>query len=132
MGKTVNTQLLDTNVLVRFLVRDNEPQYQQAKRWFEQAEHGEKKIVVLSLVAAEACFVLESFYKKSRTDISEAMIVFLSQRWLQVPERTELLTLWKDYTIGFHFVDSYLLAFTRAGETSVLSFDERLKRKQKT
>jgi predicted nucleic acid-binding protein len=126
MGKPIGIKLLDTNALLQFLVRDNEQQYRQASEWFQQAEHGTMKIVVLSIVIAEACFVLESFYKKSRKDIAEKMMVFVSQRWLQIPERVALATLWRDYEHGLHFVDSFLRAWVRHTGANMLTFDKRL------
>lgn len=121
--------LLDTNVLLRYLVRDNQTQYQQAEEWFGAAGKGQIDIIVPIIIIAEACFVLESVYRKSRPDIAEAMEVFLSQRWLKVPDRKILLDLWNDYRSGLHFVDSYLLSSARAQDISVLTFDEKLKRK---
>jgi predicted nucleic-acid-binding protein len=132
MGSSV-TCILDTNVLVRFLVGDNKSQQQQATKWFSQAESGKIDIIVKPIVVAEACFVLESFYKISRKDISESMIVFLSQRWLKVENRDQLLTLWPWYLKKIHFVDSFLLAWREVEaeaepgkKVEILSFDKQL------
>ena len=54
-------EILDTNVLLRFLVGDNKQQHQEAERWFKEAEQRKRKIVLVPLVVAETCFVLESF-----------------------------------------------------------------------
>ncbi len=122
--------ILDTNVILRFLVGD-EPEHQKsAKLWFGEAEKGRRRILILPLVVAEAVFVLESFYKKSRAEICEAMEVFLSQRWLIVEEREALLGTFKFYKQGLHFVDSHLLALARTRGGKVLTFDIKLKKKQ--
>lgn len=118
--------VLDTNVLVRFLVGDNTAQKKQAEQWFKEGESGKRKIVVFPIVVAEGSFVLESFYKKQRKDIADAFEIFLSQRWLQVVERDALLSLWQEYRKGLHFVDSFLLAWARCNEGRVLSFDRGL------
>lgn len=120
--------VLDTNVLVRFLVGDNIAQKKQAEQWFKEGESGKRKIVVLPIIVAEASFVLESFYKKQREDIANAFEIFLSQRWLQVMERDALLSLWNEYRNGLHFVDSFLLAWARCNEGHVLTFDQGLLR----
>lgn len=78
---------------------------------------------------AETCFVLESFYKKQRCEISEAFEVFLSQLWLAVEERGIMLSLWDWYKSGLHFVDSYLLSWAKNNNSSILSFDRKLKSK---
>ena len=118
--------VLDINVLVRFLVGDNTTQKKQAEQWFKEGESGKRKIVVLPIVVAEGSFVLESFYKKRREEIANAFEIFLSQRWLQVAERDTLLSLWKWYREGLHFVDSFLLAWARLNAGRVLTFDKEL------
>lgn len=131
MGARVkNVYVLDTNVLIRFLVGDNKEQLKQAARWFRSAEEGEMKITVHSLVVAEACFVLESFYKLPRKDIVLAMQIFLSQRFLNVPERDVLLQIWDHYQNGLHFVDSFLAQLAEQSDKIILTFDKSLLKKQ--
>lgn len=127
MGAKI-TFFLDTNVLLRYLVRDNEKQFEQAKKWFKDVRERKIKIVVSSVVVAEACFVLESFYKQTREKIADAMTVVLSQRWLAVSEREILLGLWGDYKKGRHFVDSYLKSQAEIKKGKILSFDKKLTR----
>lgn len=122
-------QILDTNVLLRFLVGDNEKQQKEAQRWLREAEERKRKIVVAPLVIAETCFVLESFYKKQRIEIAEALEVFLAQRWLEVNQREVLLLLWPWYRKGLHFVDSFLLAWTQVHIGDILTFDRSLSKK---
>lgn len=120
--------ILDTNVLVRFFVGDEKEHQKQAVIWFSEAEKGKRRIVVSVLIVAEAVFVLESFYKQPREDIIQVFEVFLSQRWLEVPEREVLLGLWKWYQKGFHFVDSFLLSWASVSGSKILSFDKPLRR----
>lgn len=122
----VKEEIIDTNVLVRFFVGDNKLQQEQAGNWFSQAQKGIKKLVVKPLVVAEACFVLESFYKKQRDEIAGVFEVFLAQSWLGVEERSILLSLWDWYKKGFHFVDSYLLSLVKNNHYLILSFDKKL------
>ena len=85
--------------------------------------------MVIPLVIAETCFVLESFYKKQRIEIAEAMEIFLAQRWLEVQEREVLLSLWPWYRKELHFVDSFLLAWAQTHTGDILTFDQSLLRK---
>lgn len=119
-------EVVDTNVLIRFLVGDNKPQQKQASNWFLQAEKGERKLIIKVLVVAEACFVLESFYKKEKEEIANAFEVLLSQAWLVVEERNVLVSLWDWYKKGNHFVDSYLLSWVKINNSSILSFNNKL------
>jgi len=122
------SDLLDTNVLLRFLVGDNHKQQEEAKKWFAEGEKGKRKIIVKPLVVAETCFVLESFYKKERNEIADALEIFLSQKWLVVNERDILLGLLPYYRENRHFVDSYLLSYKKINQANILSFDKRLNR----
>ena len=120
------TELVDTNVIARYLVGDIKIQQDQATQWFKEAENGKRQLAVYPLVIAETCFVLESFYQVPRADIAAKMEVFLSQRWLQVKNRPELLGLWPYYLKGYHFVDSYLISAARDQKGSILTFDKKL------
>jgi predicted nucleic-acid-binding protein len=120
------SNLIDTNVILRFLVKDDEKQYLQAQVWFKEAEGGKRKIVVVPIVVAEACFVLESFYKKTRDEISKSFEVFLAQKWLSVDNREILLSLWPFYRKNLHFVDCFLLATASVSGQKILSFDRKL------
>lgn len=119
-------EIVDTNVLVRFFIGDNKLQQKQASNFFSQAQKGKRKLVIKSLVVAETCFVLESFYKKERNEIADVFEVFLAQSWLIVEERDVLLSLWVWYKNGLHFVDSYLLSWVKKNNSSVVSFDKKL------
>jgi predicted nucleic acid-binding protein len=120
--------LLDTNVLIRFLVGDHPDHQHQAEKWFHEAEHGKRSIVIIPLVIAEATFVLESFYKLQRQEISDALEVFINQRWLKVEERNTLRGLWSHYRSGLHFVDSYLLSRAKLFDEAFLTFDKELEK----
>lgn len=125
-AKLSKTYILDTNVLLRFLVGDNQSQQAQAIEWFRQAEKGKIKIVIVPLVIAEACFVLESFYKQNRSDIISSMEVFMSQRWLKVENRDVIKHTWTYYQNNFHFVDSYLLAWQEISQGDILTYDQKV------
>jgi len=119
-------EVVDTNVLLRFFVGDEELQQKQASSLFSQAQKGKRKLVIKSLVVAETCFVLESFYKKQRNEIADVFEVFLAQSWLVIEEREILLKLWFWYKTGLHFVDSYLLSWAKNTTSSIISFDKKL------
>lgn len=123
------SEILDTNVLLRFLVGDNLDQKEQAEKWFAEAQTGKRKIIVVPLIVAETIFVLESFYKQSRKDIASALEIFLSQRWLQVQEREALLAALVFYREGDHFVDAYLRGYSQVKHSTVLSFDKKLRKR---
>ena len=121
------TDLLDTNVILRYLVGDIKIQQEQARQWFAQAQEGKRKIVIKPIVVAEAAFVLESYYKKRRDEITDSFSVLLSQRWLMVEERDALLNMLPVYQSGKHFVDSFLTTSAKLTKAHVLTFDKKLR-----
>ena len=64
---------LDTNVLVRFLVRDNEQQAKVVYRTFKKAETDKEILFVPVLVVLETIWVLESVYEVPSQEILDSI-----------------------------------------------------------
>ena len=60
---------LDTNVLVRFLVKDDAGQAQQVYNLFKQAENHQQRLFVPILVVLETIWVLQAVYGVDDQDI---------------------------------------------------------------
>ena len=55
--------LIDTNIIIRFLVKDNEEQFLISKDIFQQIQQGVLKVEILSEVLMEVLFVMIKVYK---------------------------------------------------------------------
>lgn len=64
---------LDTNVIVRFLVRDDEKQARVVYRRFKQAESDKEPLFVPLVVVLESIWVLQSAYEKSCDEMLDAI-----------------------------------------------------------
>ena len=64
---------VDTNVIVRFLVRDDEKQAAAVYRRLKQAEKNRERLFIPLLVILETIWVLESAYDRSRGEILAAI-----------------------------------------------------------
>lgn len=64
---------IDTNILVRFLVGDDELQAQKVYNIFKNAEANKSELFVPLLVILELVWVLESVYQIKRFDILESI-----------------------------------------------------------
>lgn len=64
---------LDTNVLVRFLVKDDEPQAKKVYTLFKQAETDKNYFYVPLLVVLETIWVLDSVYEIPRKEILDSI-----------------------------------------------------------
>jgi predicted nucleic-acid-binding protein len=64
---------VDTNIIVRFLVRDDEEQAGKAYRRLKQAEADEETLFVPLIFVVETVWVLESAYEKSRSQVLNSL-----------------------------------------------------------
>ena len=64
---------LDTNVIVRFLVRDNEKQARAVYQRFKQAESDREILFVPLVVMLETIWVLQSAYEKSSNEVLDSI-----------------------------------------------------------
>jgi predicted nucleic-acid-binding protein len=95
---------LDTNVLVRYLVRDDQQQFEKARRLIKrEADKGEPVLVGL-LVLLETEWVLRSRYELSKPEIVHAFSTLLDVADLvfeDEPSVERALYSWKDSIADF-------------------------------
>jgi predicted nucleic-acid-binding protein len=118
---------IDTDVLVRFLVRDEERQFTRAQRLLRrEAERGEP-VFVSHLVLLETEWVLRRRYGLSKTEILGAFSGLLESAELQIEEEPSVeraLFLWKDSAA--EFVDCLIgMRHIERGYQATASFDQR-------
>jgi len=122
-------RLVDTNLIVRYLVQDHEKQVKAAEKLFEACDRGQIEIVVLPEVLAECVFVLESFYEQGREDIATALGRFISSPGVAIPDLTTHLEALARYRkTRCHYVDCVIAATAAAEGMSVASFDQDFKK----
>ena len=69
---------LDTNILVRFLVNDDEKQAKAVYSFFKKTESAGESLFIPLAVVLETIWVMESVYDISRNEILEALKALLS------------------------------------------------------
>jgi len=114
---------VDTNVVVRFLTRDDRAQAEIARSLFEAEQIWIAKTVVL-----EIGWVLESFYGYDATAIRDAFSRLLALENVQVEDEPCLLTAMDLMAHGVKFADAVHLAGTPPGCTFV-TFDRSFVRR---
>jgi predicted nucleic-acid-binding protein len=123
MRKPLRT-LPDTNILIRYLTRDDEPLYVRAKEFFDKVKEGNTRAVILESVIAECIYVLIKIYKVPKSKAAENLIDILHYKGIANHDRGELinaLTLFLDRNIDI--VDCILCVKSAAPDTSLFSFD---------
>ena len=118
---------IDTNVLGRFLVRDDEAQYDKARKLIKREVAAGHRVFVNHLVLMETEWVLRSRYALPKNQIIAAISRLLDATDIQFedePTIEEALFLWKDATADF--ADCLIGAKNRRlGCRATASFDVR-------
>ncbi len=81
---------VDTNILVRFLVGDDEQQAKKAYNIFKKAESEKEELFVPLLVVLELIWVLESVYGIARAEILDSIREFLLMPILRFEHKSVL------------------------------------------
>jgi predicted nucleic-acid-binding protein len=118
---------LDTNVLVRFLVRDDEAQFERARRLIKREIGAQEKVLISLLVLLETEWVLRSRYGLQKNQIADTISGLLDATELELedePSIEEALYLWKDSAADF--ADCLIGAHhRRLGCRATATFDAR-------
>jgi predicted nucleic-acid-binding protein len=119
---------IDTNVLVRLLVRDDEGQYAAALRLVAQAAASEQAVLIVLGVLLEAEWVLRSSYKLKKADIADAFAKLLESSDVEFehpPTVEEALYVWAQHQ-NSDFADCLLSArAAHLGRSRFVTFDAR-------
>jgi len=65
--------LIDANIIIRFLVKDNEKHFAISKEIFEQVQLGIEKVEILSEVLMEVLFVMTKVYTIPKNIVIEKL-----------------------------------------------------------
>ena len=118
---------LDTNVLVRFLVRDHEAQFERARRLIKREVGAQEKVLISLLVLLETEWVLRSRYGLATAKIMDAISGLFDATELELedePTIEELLCLWKNSDADF--ADCLIgVRHRRLGCRATATFDAR-------
>lgn len=119
--------LLDTNIIIRFLVGDNEEHLAKSTEYFEQIELGSMEVEILSDVLMEAFFVLTKFYKLPKVEVISDLKTILSFEGVVNKDKVILFeTLSIIENKNLDFVDALICAKCKFQNYEKLSFDKDL------
>ena len=129
MSAQLNRKLVDTNLIVRYLVQDHERHAKAAGRLFAACDRGDVIVVVLPTVLAECVFVLESFYEHPRRNIASALGRLISSPGIELSGvEVHLDALHRYQGTKLHFVDCLIAATAAAEGITVATFDEEFRK----
>jgi len=120
-------RLTDANVILRYLLRDDENLFRKASAVLEKARTGEEKIVIPESVLAECIYVLLKIYKIDRLTIAEKLRVLLYYKGIVNLDKEDLsdaIDLFGQTKLSF--VDCLLIAKSKNNSMPIFTFDEEL------
>ena len=126
MRKPVKS-LPDTNILIRYLTRDDEPLYARAKEFFDKVKEGSMRAIIIESVIAECIYVLTKIYKVPKNKAAGSLIDILRYKGIANQDQKELiraLTLFSERNLDI--VDCILCVKAAGSNTSLFSFDSEL------
>lgn len=120
-------QAIDTNVVVRLIVHDDEEQGRRAEAIFRRALHA-GGIWLAQVVLVETVWVLRSAYGFDRTSISSVLRTLLGTEGVAVEEELHVVSALAAFETGAADFADYLILETacRAQALPLWTFDERL------
>lgn len=121
----MDAPLLDTNVILRLLLRDHPEHSPQAKAFFDEVASGRVKVQITIAVVFEVVFILEKHYQFIRPDILEKTLNLLSLPGLHLRGKTmfeEVCLLWAGKSLSF--IDAYHAVIAkRSAGGKIVTFD---------
>ena len=124
-----STSVVDTNVVLRYLLRDDERLYQRAREFFVRVQNAEEAAYFPDSVIAECTYVLDKLYHLQRDGIATRLLQVVSFRGVDPENRALLqaaLALYQSRNIDF--VDALAVVMARSKGWKLMTFDRPLQR----
>jgi predicted nucleic-acid-binding protein len=116
--------LIDTNVILRYLLNDHNRFSPKAKAFMQDIAEGLKKAELLSVVIVECVYVMEKFYEIPKNEIVDKLSRILNINGIINPAKSDTLdALIKFENSNADIVDC-ILASKSSPQRVVVSFDK--------
>lgn len=121
---------IDTNVLVRVIVRDDLEQARKAERFLNRRCSADRPGFINRIVLCELVWVLESAYRYPRERIALAVRTVLRSLQFEVEDSGQAWLSLLEYQRGADFADSFIGSVNRLfGCASTFTFDRNAARR---
>ncbi|MBT3257850.1 MAG: PIN domain-containing protein [Deltaproteobacteria bacterium] len=126
--------LIDTNVIIRYLVEDPEKvdmKFRGVFTFFPKVENGKVNAELCELVLFEAFFVLTKLYQVPQNEAAEKLFDMVSFMGIIMPDKPLILSCLEILqSEKIDLVDAYLLALSKKKKLKgIFSFDKDLLRR---
>ena len=115
--------LIDTNVILRYLLGDHAEFSPKAEAFMKDVSEGRKKAEILDVVTVECIYVLEKYYQVSKGEIVEKLSGILNFSGIANSNRAETLTALVKYRDSNIDIVDCILAAKSSPSKLIVSFD---------
>lgn len=119
-------KIIDTNVILRFYLEDDEEQFKRTRPFFQSLELAKEEALITDIVFAEVVWVLNKVYDIPRPEISERFSKLINYRGIKTVFRKELyiesLGLYAKHTTDIQ--DILLSAIAKDRDCTIVTFDK--------
>ena len=119
--------LIDTNIIIRYLIQDNKEHFAKSQKIFKQIERMDMHVEILDGVIMECLYVLIKFYKLPKNEVIDDMRTILYLDGIVNNNKhilLESLTIYKEKNIDF--IDCQLCAKRQLENYEIIRFDSDL------
>lgn len=115
-------KLLDTNLVIRFLLKDIPNQAEAVRKILASDE---EELVLTDVALAEIVWVLTSYYQLPKTDVVDKLLDLLTLDTIHANKQVLYKALFLYKSLNIDFIDAYLAAFAEdGGIESIYSYDK--------
>jgi len=121
-------KLIDANVLLRYLLKDDEALFKKAYELLERVKDGKELIIIPGSVLAECVYVLLRIYKVDRQNIAEKLRLLFLYKGVVNPDKEDLVDSIKFFAqTNLSIVDCIICAKSVNNKMPIFTFDDELK-----
>lgn len=119
-------KIIDANVILRFLLADDEKQFLKAKGFIQKLEYGEEEALLTEIVFAEVVWVLHKVYDIPRAEISEKLLKLINYNGIKTILNKEVfvesISLYPAHSMDIQDIFLGVLAKTKG--CPIITFDK--------
>ena len=119
--------LIDTNIILRYLLGDHAEFSPKAEALMLDVSKGVKKAEILDVVIVECIYVMDKYYQIPKAEIVDKLSRILNFSGIANPDRSEILCALLKYENSNADIVDCILAARSSPANVVVSFDKDIK-----
>ena len=128
MKSPAKTYLVDTNVILRYLLGDHPEFSPRADAFFQNVYEGVKKAQILDVVIVECVYVMEKYYGIPKAEITARLSGILNFQGIVNIDKSQVLSALLKYEATNTDIVDCILAAASTESRPVISFDGDMKK----